>query len=391
MRLNVYDYGAVGVPATDPVQAALDAAVDGDRIYFPGVIPYTAPTNGWLINKSLELYGDLDGSLTGTIKGTVLQQASAANPLFKVVPPARNVHIHDLRLHGPEGTGTSVGVLCQSTSSAHLEEVRLRRLFIQGFPSHGLQLDGVHAVNGRIVGASIFDCVVRDCRGAGLSMLNADSVMLAGTSFRDNQLSGLVATSSGVALYQCDFESNSRAAGLGTLDANLKLDNCTMARVDACRFIGFEQGPVKKALVLIGCGGAMVDACYFEVPPGTGREGIVVTGSGAGPVAILSNRFKEVNVLVRIDSGARDCVLLPQYSDNAAGIGTIVIPYPNEGMYGAPHIVRPGGVEIGGLLIPSSAADPTTGLRDGMLAYRTSPSALRAFVDGSWRRVEVLP
>ncbi len=391
MLINVWDYAKFGTPGDDPIQAALDAALPGDRIYIPGVVPYTAPSAGWLIDKSLEVYGDLDGSLSGTIKGTILNQPNSASPHFKVLPPAGNVHLHDLRLHGAGGTGAGVGILCQSTTSAHLEEIRLRRLFVQGFPSYGIRFDGVHALNGRIIGASVFDCLVRDCSGAGISILNADSVMLAGTSLRDNQGSGLTGTASGIALYQCDLESNSRAAGLGALDANLKLDNCEMARVDACRFTGFQLGPVKKAVVLIGCGGAMVDACDFEVEPGTGTEGIVVTGSGAGPAAILSNRFKEVNVLIRIDPGARDCVVFPQYADNAAGIGTIVLPYPNEGMYGAPHIVRPGGVEMSGLLVPSSAADPTTGLRQGMLSYNTTLQSLRAYVNGTWNPVALDP
>jgi hypothetical protein len=114
--------------------------------------------------------------------------------------------------------------------------------------------------------------------------------------------------------------------------------------------------------------------------PGDGR-------GGAGPVAILNNRFRNTRKLIRIVSGTCDCVIVPQYEDSS--MGSIELPQPNEGLFGAPHIVRASGSALTGLVIPSSAQDPTHGTVDGQLAYNTTLNALRVRQGGAWRTVEV--
>ena len=60
------------------VQAALDAAVDGDRVYFPGQKAY-ATTTGWTISKRLGLFGDGPGGWSGSF-GSILSTSSTTAP-----------------------------------------------------------------------------------------------------------------------------------------------------------------------------------------------------------------------------------------------------------------------------------------------------------------------
>jgi len=363
--------------------AAFAAAQEGDAVHFPGIAPYTAPVGGWLIDKSLNVFGDTDG-LAGSFNGTVLRAASDPNsPVFVVTDAARKVHIHDLQLLGPSGLGTGSGIQCQ----AGVEDIALTRVFANGFAAHGFQFTGTASTP--ITAASLMDCTVRDCTKAGVLMDHVTDALLMGCAFHENQGPGLEASECGVALYQCGFDGNSLANGLGATDGNLECVECTGVRVDACRFVNFDSGQVRKACVLVSCDQAMVDACFLDGGIGPECEGVVVTGAGTGPAVILSNRFKRVETMVRVDAGARDAIVLPQYDET--GSGTIVLPSPNEGMFGAAHINRPAGNALTGLIVPSSTGLPTENLRDGMLAYHPGCEVLLVRQGGVWRAIETLP
>lgn len=373
MRINVLDYPT---PAD-----AFAAARDGDGVYFPGTQPYTAPVGGWAIAKSLEICGDSDGS--GASGGSILNAANDPNSSVFVVISAPSVYIHDLRLVGPGGLGTGSGISCQPG----VEDLRVSRITVVGFAGHGIHLAGTSGT-GTIRRVLLLDSTARDCAGAGVRMDHTDDALMMGCMLEENQKSGLAAAYSSVALYHCGFDGNSLSSGLGSNDGSLSCDHCSRVRVDACRFVNFNAGPVRKACVLASCDVSMVDACFLDGGVGSGRSGVVVTGTGTGPAVIMSNRFKNVDTLVRVDVGARGSVVFPQYDESA--IGTIVLPEPNEGMFGATHIRRPSGTLLTGLIVPSSATDPTANLQDGMLAYNTVAQRLGVYQGGLWLSIETI-
>src|SRR5262249_1457736 len=65
--LNALDFLGQRSP-DDPIQAALDAALEGDTIYIPSGT-YTAPTGGWQIKKGITVRGSGAGT-SANRKGT---------------------------------------------------------------------------------------------------------------------------------------------------------------------------------------------------------------------------------------------------------------------------------------------------------------------------------
>ena len=96
MLLNVKDFPSV--------QAALDAAAEGDRIYLPGngagTVYSPPPTSAWKITKSLEIFGDGPGE-PGSERGTSLKRGSASNlPIFEITPAAGSSELGTVVIRG---------------------------------------------------------------------------------------------------------------------------------------------------------------------------------------------------------------------------------------------------------------------------------------------------
>lgn len=394
MRLSVLDF----LYASDPVQAALNAASPGWCVYFPADLPYQAPAAGWKITKSLELYGDGPGD-PETSTGSVIVAGGDASPVFDVVPPVQAVYLHDLQIRrNGAGTGSGSAIRCRSTQANKLaRDVRMRRIHVQGFAGHGIHLEGFNTTNSRIEGVSLMEVTVKGCKGAGLYMTNVFDAFLMADAFHANQMNGVTATGGAVALYGCDFEGNcllsSWSAQANPYEGNVKLNGCVIAVVDSCRIADFHLGNVKKGCVLIGIGGATLRlGNYSAGGAGSGATGITVTGSGSGPVAVIGNRFKGVPILVDIDSSIRDCVLLPQYDED--GIGAVNVPAsPNQGMFGTPQVnVGPVGTTVGQpLIIPSGTVQDYAALKPGTLFYNVATDELRVCMPGAIKAVVTSP
>ena len=79
MKYNVQDWIRSGDQAS--LDHLFEIVHDGDRIYFPYIAelgagtPYTAPVGGWVITKSLEIYGDGPGNPANNL-GTLLRPSS---------------------------------------------------------------------------------------------------------------------------------------------------------------------------------------------------------------------------------------------------------------------------------------------------------------------------
>lgn len=227
--------------------------------------------------------------------------------------------------------------------------------------------------------------------GSGVWLRHAFGVNVSSCLIKDNQLNGLGAEDSGLAIYSSIFDGNART-GTWTRNDNpnegqVRLERCEVARVDACQFLNIQEGVVQRGCVIVDSGGAMIGACYLEASSSGDRYGIVIRGT-EGPIVILSNRFKNVDTLVKVDATVPDCMVSPQ-GEVGSSVGVMDLPDPNMGMFGGAQIRKPATNVLTGLIIPSGPDDPTENLQNGMLAYNTTGQALRVFYAGAWRTVEV--
>jgi hypothetical protein len=163
---------------------------------------------------------------------------------------------------------------------------------------------------------------------------------------------------------------------LGSNEGNLLLDSCPIASVDVCQFDDFDQSAIKKACVLLNCGGASVRGGSFATGnPGSGAQGIAIAGTASGAVAIIANRLKDAPVMIEA-TAARACVVLGIYDET--GNGTLSLPTsPNNGLFGSPQVIRgTGGSQLTGLIVPSSSpSDPSANLQPG--CWPTTPPTTR--------------
>lgn len=385
MRINVRHYPSV--------EAALDAADDGDVLYFPGLKEYTPASGTWQITRSIELYGDGAGT-PGAAGGTILKPFDANSPLFTIKPPARNVFIHDMELRGAGGAGSGAGILCQSTVTNQTPAIGivLSGLAIRGFPGHGVHLEGYNTGAAKVTQASLKDCLIENCGAAGINLKNAFEVMIAGCFIKNNAMNGVAAITSGVALYACVLDGNAtlsswtRAANPN--EGQVKFDTCDMARLDGCQFLNVQAGNVQRACVVVDSGGAILGACVFEADAAGGdRQSVVVRGT-QGPVVVLSNRHTNIEKLVVVEAGVKDCIVFPQ--GEVSAVGAMSLPFPNEGMWGGAQIQQGSGNVLTGMILPSSANDPGGAeSMEGMLFYNTTGQALRVYLNGAWRTIDV--
>jgi hypothetical protein len=380
MRLNVRDF--------DSVDAAVAAAADGDTIYLPAPGPYSS--SGLVIDKSISLIGDGPGIAASELApavGSVLQPLLAEDPvpLITIAGPVRQVHIRGIQLRSVSGNAPDA-IVCESTNpDMACSELTIQNVLIHRFPGDGIRLIGYSTGSGRIARVTVADSTIDGC-GVGLRLINALDVMALGVLFTGNAVGGCVAETSSISLHQCTFKGNA-ASALDSLDANLKLDRCMMARVDGCRFLDIQAAQNK-----LGCsinkGTAVISACYFSGNPAVVCKGILLTGSGGGPYAVMSQRFKGINTLVQADTGVRNLMLLAQYDETGGSSMSIA-----EGalVYGAPGIIRESASDFAGLYVPTFASDPTAGVVPGMLIYNTTIGALRFRTSSQWKTVSTGP
>jgi hypothetical protein len=316
--------------------------------------------------------------------------------VFDVMPPVEAVHVRDLQIRH-DGTGATSGsaIRFRTTQAGQTaRDLRLRRLYIQGFAGHGIHLEGFNDGDARIEAASMIEVTVVGCQGAGISMLNTFDAFLMACTLGGNQMNGVVAVGGAVALYGCDLDGNCLLSSWNSQsnpnEGNVKLDGCLIAVVDSCRVAISDSATVKKGVALVGAGGATLRlGNYSAGGAGSGATGIVVTGSGSGPVAVIGNRFKDVPVLVNIDPSIRDCVLLAQYDES--GIGTMSVPFsPNQGLFGTPQVNNGAGTSGQPLIVPHGPPDYAA-LGPGTLYFDLAADELRVALPGKIMAVQTEP
>lgn len=275
------------------VQAALDVCPAGGRLYLPRGT-YTAPPGGFVVRKPIELFGD--GTETTVLRPN--NSAAANEPVLKftfgagtsVVSP---VYLHDfcVRADGP-GAPTqrypgSYGISFIVPDSTHqFVSIRMERLLAAGMGDDGFHVEGHDIGPGAIVFVYGLGLHSVACHGSGLFLRFATAVEMHNCYLNGNMLFGAYARECQVAWYACAFENNCQVSGSVPVEPNgpdtlvydsdwgaqLRMNSCVPARVDACDFESFgitESVPgrtVKSALILENCTGALVSNSTFFNP-----------------------------------------------------------------------------------------------------------------------------
>lgn len=180
MLLNVLDFPSV--------EAALAAAQDGDRVYFPGTgSPYLVPlgtaSSGWVVNRSLELFGDGRGVPSSTLRTILVAQSGSDNHVLTldaadVQPDAgglrslANVYIHDLRILGtltPAARDGGSAIRFNSAEANKLDQFRLERVAISQMGGVAVDLQGAAPQIGGCAASrvAISEIEISDCGPAG--------------------------------------------------------------------------------------------------------------------------------------------------------------------------------------------------------------------------------
>lgn len=380
MLINVADYPRVDV--------ALEAAKDGDRVYFPGTgTPYVVPSDivdprGWVIDKSLEIFGDGPG-YPGSSKGTILMPTPGTDHHVLTIDSQAAGHeivqtcIRDLAIVGSASGRDGGSAIRYNTAHGYkLGNLRLERLCISNMAgailnqqtnerSGGIDLRGAYGTNedSAINYVQLFDLDSSNCGGPGVAFQNAYGVEVRGSHFASNGAEGFLVTSNGqstqdgvgfgggvFSFHACRFESN---AGTGQLAINIPGG----ARVDGCTFRQFGASPACLLSDIIG--GVTVSGCRFE-SGGTGIKLNLVLNTRIGGVIILPNRFVSVTIAVDVSAAVPvdGLAVYPQYCDPLTTVMTLPADFGN-GTVGSATQNGPSGYSIGGLIVPAYASDPT--------------------------------
>lgn len=376
-----------------------DGTQNGDKVWFPAGFTYIAPSGGWKIQRSLEIYGDGPGGLESAT-GTVLKPYSGSPPsgggndvivLDPSVGRLQNIHIHDLAITGLTGssrTGRSA-IRFTPLTNKKLANLQLNRLAIADMNGDGISLVG--ASDSHVAGVNIADVEVRGCAGHGIVFNQSYQVCLIRARFAGNGGSGLYATESGVTLYVCAFDTNS-----GNDQAYLK--DCYLARVDACSFKNFAM----RGVQFLNCGGTgPIGGCLFTRDTFSASTIGIEIGSSTvltdGAMLVLANRFQRIGTGVYLNDTALGCIVLPQHFDAAGGTPSTPVRFPtsvaadNASTFALPSAAGPTN-RPSGLLVPKLTADPSADNQAGMLYFQktTSLNRLRTFLPGSptaWHEV----
>jgi len=385
--LNVLDF------ATE--QTALDQAEDGDAVYFPGVKTYTPPAGGYQIEKSLEIFGDGPAD-AGDAPGTRFLPGSSGGDIFVVSPAAgdiASVRFRDFKITIGQIAG-DCGIKCVPGTDRKVGAIRLERVNVFHMATAAFCFDA-SASGAAIEMISMIDCAGTQNGGLGALFKNVRSARLVRCVFVTNELGGIRAEESGMALYMPSADDNGADAN-ATQGQMLFLD-CSIARVDTGQIEKFAGKTVAEGCTFDGSGGAAAieGANFTEVNPSpSDAVGIKTTD---GPVMLLPNRFARVKpILAKAGAASSDVVMLQQFNDPTSPpsnpLGHMVVPEPNHGMIASPFVRRDETLfadDIAGLSLPADPSTPSVGLMDGMLYFATVSSQVLVRVAGAWKVVGV--
>lgn len=379
-------------------QLAIDAAVDGDTVYFPSSGVYVpssvSGTLGFVIDKSITILGDGPGGLglyPHATPGTLFQPSGNNARVFTLVAPVRSVHFRGIQLLGLNnpGAGTDYGIVAELSEpgDGEIADIGIDNVIVRNFAGDGLRFIGFNTVTDRIARLTIANSRVEGCGSVGVRMTNVVGAVLRNVAMKDNKRGGCVATTSTIGCYACEFDGNGLSAS-GPTDANALLDNCAMGRIDGCRFINVQKSGAKRALT-VNKGSAVVSASEFTATSAPGTQGVLLTGNGGGPFAVLSHRFENIATLVKADAGVQNVVLLAQYDVSGTGSFSLAA---GACVFGVPHIARASANIMSAMAVPWSPLEPNAQqARPGMLFYNTTLQALRFRTGSGWKTVGTGP
>lgn len=396
MLINAMDY--------PDLNEAIVAAEPGDRIYVPGVRRWVAPgPSGFVITKSLEIFGDGPGTPGQEDGTTFVPSTSDVFTITSEIGDIGSVHLHDFKIKNTGANDGANGIRCV-TPEFSIDSLRLERVTVLSLKNNGFLID---VTDLRLRSFEMTSCLAIDNDGLGLFLKNVKHARLVNSFFSSNKLGGVYSEGNCVAIYAAGMEQN--ASDLAAIQGQLEIRSCPIARLDACHFELFAQGPDGGSARSVACdivdgGGAIViGGCYFTLGNASTFGASVRMQAGVeGPVTLLPNRHTRVKTLSKVVSSSTTGVLLPQFDDGANGtsmgnVGDIEVPAsPLGGMIGCPSLRRVGVEpvsirELRGLLVPSGAGPPTTNVQDGMLFYdTTTPPGLLVRVGGAWKRINTI-
>ena len=402
------------------LQAAADDVAPGGTLFIPNGA-YTVPSGGLIIRKAMTIQGEAGTQLFSFSNGS-------GQPVLVVEPGGQaiqNVTIRDLTLLNvikPELISYgNYGIHCYiPDDGSKLSRLVIERVSVQNMGDVGIWLDAVGGIHDSfIVFATLRDVSCVEGRKHGLVASYTNLLNCYGCYFAANDGNGARVDISEPAFYACAFESNCRSAATSdgdhdtdgllpldpTFDAQLRITNSSISRVDGCHFETFnsEAQPVcKRAIVLLNSPCTIVSGCGFfngSEAEGDTERGIYCSFSGddesPGVVAcsILPNTFTQTKVAIEIDGGsvAQDCVVFPQKI--TSGTGGMMLP---TGVSDS-GIVALGNRKLGssglarGVLFPphsATSAIPAIGVDEvGYVLLDTTNKALRIWDGHNWLTV----
>ena len=324
--LNVRDYPS---PA-----AAIEAAKDGDRIYFPSPGPYLAPPGGWKISKSLEIFGDGVGNGTRTSGSALVARAGAGNNVFFLDASSQtlyNISFRDLFLVSPD-TASGDAIHAVINDATHkIAGLRFDAVTCRGPFANGIHIDG--GAQQAILLVRIADCEANSCAGNGLDIRNCTTTYVLGGFYHGCRHFGIYAENSfGIRLIGTALEENQTAGTSSDYDAQLRLKLTHAFTVIGCHFEDFSQAgrAAKTAISVENCRGGQISTSGFgnNGQGVSGSRGIFIQG-GSQNIEVGVNTWSMVDTTVSIrSSDASGCVVQPQnkYKTDARAAGSIAIP-----------------------------------------------------------------
>lgn len=307
--LDVRDYAT---PA-----AAITAARDGDRVYFPSPGPYAAPPGGFVISRCIEIFGDGPGRGVDGASSIVPDRNGNAFVIDSTVA-LQNIHLHDLliiRTGSASGTRAALRATLPDQGTQTLSGLRLERVSFVNLAADAIRLDG--GARNAILLVTISDCEVNTAGGSGVVLRRLTTATIRDGYYHDCRDFGLLAEGAGVRLLGPAFEHNQLGGTSNDYHAQVRLKLCHGFTLVGCHFEEFAAAarPSRTAITVENCWGGQVSSSVF-VKNGAGVAGSrgVLILDGSRDIDVGSNAWTLVDTLVAVRGAAANpgCLVRPQ-------------------------------------------------------------------------------
>lgn len=317
-------------------QAALDAAADGDRVWFPAG-RYAIPRGGLVIARGIELFGDGEGSTHTT--GTCFAHADARDDagaflVLRAAPGSARgpcgVRLHDFRIEGQRGPAPAAdslghGIWCRQDgrfARGAVAPLLIERVTVAGVPGDGIHLEGGDLGVHSIQLATIRDCHVVECGGDGVRLRNAVTTTVSGGFTHENGRCGLVADDApSLVVDHLAIEHNQRAPGAPRDAAQVVLRACHAFRLSSPYVEDYAAagGPV-TGVRIENCWGGVIEGGFFTNPAAVPGACGIRLGRGTNAVQVAGNAFDLADSMVVLanDPSCTNNAILPQAALRAA-------------------------------------------------------------------------